>query len=222
MERYVAYVIRHNPDLLWRHRRNNDYGDWLAVGAETPRGILATAYWAHDARLMGKIARVLGKSDRAGYYDDLRAGIVEAFNRVYVREDGVVEGDTQTAYLLALHMDLLPDELRPRAAERLVNDIERRDWHLTTGFLGVALLCPTLAAAGYADVAHRLLAQETFPSWGYSIKHGATTIWERWDGWTTDEGFQAPAMNSFNHYSLGSVGQFLYEHVGGIRSDGLP
>lgn len=116
-------------------------------------------------------------------------------------------------------MDLLPEELRASAAERLVADIERRDWHLTTGFVGVALLCPVLTEHGYADVAHRLLLTETFPSWGYSIRHGATTIWERWDGWTEEHGFQTPLMNSFNHYSLGSVVQWLYESVAGIRLD---
>ncbi len=104
-------------------------------------------------------------------------------------------------------------------AERLVADIEARDWHLTTGFIGVGLLCPVLTEAGYADVAYRLLLNETFPSWGYSIRHGATTIWERWDGWTEESGFQTPLMNSFNHYSLGSVAQWLYEYVAGIRLD---
>ncbi len=218
MERYMAYLHRHNPDLLWTERRGNDYGDWLSVGADTPRDVLATAYWAHDARLMSEMAGALGKRQRVAHYERLRAGIVAAFNRAYVGEDAYIEGDTQTVYLLALHMELLPDELRARAAERLVEDIRARDGHLTTGFVGVGLLCPVLSAAGYGDVAHELLRKETFPSWGYSIRHGATTIWERWDGWTEDAGFQTPMMNSLNHYSLGSVGQWLYEHVAGIRA----
>jgi alpha-L-rhamnosidase len=180
--------------------------------------VLATAYWAYDAKLMAEIAEVLGHGERAAHYERLRTGIVAAFNRAYVGEDAYIEGDTQTVYLLALHMDLIADELRPRAAERLVENIERHDGHLTTGFVGVGLLCPVLSEAGYSDVAHRLLRNETFPSWGYSIHHGATTIWERWDGWTEDGGFQTPMMNSFNHYSLGSVGQWLYEYVAGIRA----
>jgi alpha-L-rhamnosidase len=218
MERYMAHLARHNPDLLWTERRGNDYGDWLSVGAHTPRDVLATAYWAFDAKLMSEIAGVLGKPERAGHYERLRAGIVAAWNRAHVGEDGYIEGDTQTVYLLALHMDLIPEEVRPRAAERLVENIERHDGHLTTGFVGVGLLCPVLSEMGYGDVAHRLLRTETFPSWGYSIRHGATTIWERWDGWTEDGGFQTPMMNSFNHYSLGSVGQWLYEYVSGIRA----
>jgi alpha-L-rhamnosidase len=220
MERYMAYLLRHNPDLLWTARRGNDYGDWLSVGADTPRDVLATAYWAYDAKLMSEMARALGRDDRAEHYERLRTGIVAAFNRAYVRDDACIAGDTQTVYLLALHMDLLPTHLRARAAERLVADIEAHDGHLTTGFIGVGLLCPVLSRMGYSEVAHRLLHEDTFPSWGYSIRHGATTIWERWDGWTEHAGFQTPMMNSFNHYSLGSVGQWLYEHVAGIRAAG--
>ena len=93
------------------------------------------------------------------------------------------------------------------------------DWHLSTGFVGVGCLCPVLTEAGYADVAYRLLENETYPSWGYTIKNGATTIWERWDGWTEENGFQSPNMNSFNHYSLGSVGEWLYRYVGGIDAE---
>jgi alpha-L-rhamnosidase len=217
MERYLAYLVRHNPDLLWKARRNNDYGDWLSVEEHTPRELLGTAYMAYDALLMARMARVLGRPDRAAHYDALRRDVVAAFNRAYVGDDVFIEGDTQTVYLLALHMELLAPELRPRAAEHLVEAIERRDWHLTTGFVGVALLCPVLTEHGYADVAHRLLLNETFPSWGYSIRQGATTIWERWDGWTEEYGFQTPMMNSFNHYSLGSVAEWLYEYVAGIR-----
>jgi alpha-L-rhamnosidase len=218
MERYMAYLLRHNPDLLWTAQRGNDYGDWLSVGEQTPREVLATAYWAYDALLMSEMADELGLRNRAEHYGRLRAGIRAAFNAAYVGDDAYIEGDTQTVYLLALHMGLLPEEVRARAAERLVENIRRNGGHLTTGFVGVGLLCPTLSECGYGDVAHELLTKDSFPSWGYSIRHGATTIWERWDGWTEDRGFQTPAMNSFNHYSLGSIGQWLYEYVAGIRT----
>jgi alpha-L-rhamnosidase len=130
-----------------------------------------------------------------------------------------VEGDTQTCYVLALHMDLLPEKLRHAAAEHLVAAIEREDWHLSTGFVGVGYLCPVLTETGHSDVAYRLLNNVTYPSWGYTMRHGATTIWERWDGWTEEKGFQSPNMNSFNHYSVGSVGEWLYRHVAGIDLD---
>jgi alpha-L-rhamnosidase len=116
-------------------------------------------------------------------------------------------------------MDVLPEELRPAAAEHLVAAIEREDWHLSTGFAGVGYLCPVLTETGYVDIAYRLLGNDTYPSWGYTIKNGATTIWERWDGWTEEKGFQSPNMNSLNHYSLGSVGEWLYRYVAGIDGE---
>ena len=130
------------------------------------------------------------------------------------------KGETQTGYLLALYMDLLPPELYPKALSYLIDDIKSRDWHLSTGFVGCGYLNPVLTDMGYPDVAYRLLLNDTFPSWGYSIKQGATTIWERWDGWTENKGFQDPGMNSFAHYSFGAVYQWMVENIGGIRTDG--
>jgi alpha-L-rhamnosidase len=126
---------------------------------------------------------------------------------------------TQTAYVLALHFDLLPDELRPLAAAELVADIERRDMHLSTGFVGAPYLPHVLSHNGQLDTAYALLFQKSWPSWLYSVTQGATTIWERWDGWTEENGFQDPVMNSFNHYAYGSVGAWLYQVVAGIELD---
>ena len=221
MARWMAYLRETNPDLLRKNKLGNNYGDWLSPkGDLTPKDLLATAYWAYDAGLMAEMAHATGRDGDATAYEELFENIKDAFNRAYVSPDGRVAGDTQTGYVLALHMDLLPEELRARAAEHLVETIEREDWHLTTGFVGISYLCPVLTEAGRADVAYRLLLNETFPSWGYTIRHGATAIWERWDGWTEEGGFQSPNMNSFNHYSLGSVGEWLYRHVAGIDLDG--
>jgi len=165
---------------------------------------------------MAEMAEATGRHEDAKEYRSLNKRIAAAFNEAYVSPDGRIEGDTQTCYLLALHMGLLPEDRRPAAAEHLIRTIEREDWHLSTGFAGVGYLCPVLTEAGYTDVAYRLLNNETYPSWGYTIKNGATTIWERWDGWTEENGFQSPNMNSFNHYSLGSVGEWLYRYVAGI------
>jgi alpha-L-rhamnosidase len=126
---------------------------------------------------------------------------------------------TQTAYVLALHFDLLPAELRPLAVEELVADIERRDLHLSTGFVGSPYLPHVLSDNGRLDVAYALLQQKSWPSWLYAVTQGATTIWERWDGWTEGSGFQDPAMNSFNHYAYGAVGAWLYNAVAGIEID---
>ncbi|GAA3386670.1 alpha-L-rhamnosidase [Cryptosporangium minutisporangium] len=215
MTAWIGHVHRHNPDLIWRHRVGNNYGDWLQVDAETPRDLLATAYFAQSTALVAAAARVLGRDPEP--YDTLHARIRAAFVDAFVEDDGRVIGDTQTGYLLALGFDLLPPHLVKPAFARLAADVEKRDHHLTTGFVGVALLCPVLARHGRPDLAYALLHQDTYPSWGYSIVHGATTIWERWDGWTADRGFQAAQMNSFNHYSLGSVGDWLYGGVAGIE-----
>ena len=135
----------------------------------------------------------------------------------YVGPTGTVGNGTQTAYVLALHMGLLPEHLRAQAATHLVEALAREDWHLGTGFVGVGYLMPVLSSNGYSDVAYRLLEQRSFPSWLYTVDRGATTIWERWDGWTDDNGFQSALMNSFNHYALGSVGEWLYRFVLGIE-----
>ncbi|CAN5223312.1 alpha-L-rhamnosidase [soil metagenome] len=220
MTRWMEYLREANPDLVRKNRMGNNYGDWLSPkGDLTPKDLLATAYWAYDAGLMAEMAGAIGRHDDAREYRDLNENIKAAFEEAYVSPDGRIQGDTQTCYLLALHMELLPEDLRSAAAEHLVRSIEREDWHLSTGFAGVGYLCPVLTEAGYADVAYRLLENETYPSWGYTIKNGATTIWERWDGWTEENGFQSPNMNSFNHYSLGSVGEWLYRYVAGIDLD---
>ena len=134
-------------------------------------------------------------------------------------EAGRIKGDTQTVYVLALKMNLLTEEQRKLAVRHLAGNIQLHGNHLTTGFLGVGYLLPALTEGGREDLAYTLLNQGTFPSWLYSIKHGATTIWERWDAWTETDGFQNPGMNSFNHYSLGSVGEWMYQNMLGINTD---
>jgi alpha-L-rhamnosidase len=216
MVAWVAHIRRHNPDLIWRHRTGNSYGDWLQVDAETSRDLLATAYFARSTEITAAAAAVLGRDDAAAAHQALHADIRSAFIESFVGADGTVEGGTQTAYLLALAFGLLPEHLVPAAVDHLAADIESRGNRLTTGFVGVGLLCPVLSDHGRADVAYALLHQDEYPSWGYSIRHGATTVWERWDGWTDRTGFQSAAMNSFNHYSLGSIGDWLFGRVAGI------
>lgn len=219
MGQWMDYITSVNPDGLWKNRRANDFGDWLSIGANTDKELLATAYYAHDADLMARMARVTHRDAEAKAYDALFDKIKVAFNAAYVGADGKLKGDTQTAYLLALHFDLLPENLHAPATQRLAADIAAKNDHLSTGFIGVGYLCPTLSDNGRNDVAYKLLLQKTFPSWGYSIERGATTIWERWDGYTEEKGFQDVGMNSFNHYSLGSVGEWMFGTVGGIQTD---
>jgi alpha-L-rhamnosidase len=220
MGRWMDFIERANPDCLRARELGNSYNDWLAPGADdTPHELLATAYWAHDAALMAEIADAIGRPEDAAGYRGLHAKIRSAFADAFVTDDGQVTSGSQTAYVLGLHMGLIPDDLREAAAARLVTAIEAADWHLTTGFVGVGYLLPVLSSAGHTDAAYRLLTQRTLPSWRYMLDNGATTVWERWDGRTGEDGFQAPQMNSFNHYSLGSVGEWLYRFVLGIDQE---
>lgn len=226
MVRWMDYLLALNPEYVRKNQLNNNYGDWLSTIPDSDfskssqrKELLATAYWAYDARLMSEMAKAAGRKEDAAKYDDLFNKIRAAYQKEYVLPDGQVKGETQTCYVLSLYFDLLPVEMRENAAKYLVEDIRKHDNHLTTGFIGVRHLCPILTRMGYADAAYTLLTNDTYPSWGYSIKHGATTVWERWDGWTAEKGFQDPGMNSFNHYSLGSIGEWLFESVAGIELD---
>ena len=212
---WVDFVHARNPELVWRRAVGPHFGDWLQVGVETPRDVLATAYFARSAELTARAARAIGRDADAARCATLARRIRETFAREFVDAEGRVTGETQTAYVVALAFELLQGPLAARAAEHLVADVEGRG-HLTTGFIGVGLLCPVLTDHGRADLAYALLHRSAYPSWLYSIRHGATTIWERWDGWTEEHGFQSPAMNSFNHYALGSIGAWLYRDVAGI------
>jgi alpha-L-rhamnosidase len=213
MVRWVEYCRQHSKGLL---RPNEGFGDWLSIRADTPRDVIATAYFAHSTRLTADAARVLGKEDDAKKYDELFQEIKAAFNKAYVAADGRIKGHTQTCYVMALWFDLLPAEKRAAAVRYLVDDIRSRKDHLSTGFVGTSMLMATLSSAGHTPLAYRLLLNDTFPSWGFSIKHGATSIWERWDGWTPEKGFQDPGMNSFAHYSFGAVAQWMFQTVAGI------
>lgn len=219
MVRWVRRIERHNPDLLWRERVGNNYGDWLQVHEETPKDVLATAYFARSARIAADALALVGRDGEATEIADLADRIRDAYRAEFVHADGTVTGDTQGAYLLTLAFGLhTPDEEAALAA-RLVESIERRGTALTTGFVTVGLLCPVLTRIGRSDLAYSLVLRDEYPSWLFSVRNGATTIWERWDGWTAESGFQSPRMNSFNHYSLGAVGEWLFSGIVGIDQE---
>jgi alpha-L-rhamnosidase len=217
---WVEWCRANSTGLIRERARGNDYGDWLSIGADTPKDLIGTAYFAHSADLLARSLRVLGRGTEAERYERLFGEIREAFIERYVDADGRVHGDTQTAYVMALRFGLLPESLRSVAAARLVADIEARQDRISTGFVGVSHLLHVLTDAGHSDVAYRLLMQDEFPSWLFSVKHGATTIWERWNGWTPETGPHPDiSMNSFNHYALGSCGRWLFESAAGIAPD---
>ncbi len=229
LRRFIGYLVEKSEGLV---HPDQGFGDWLSsdgpspIEALTPRALIGTAFLAHDARLMGCMADVLGDAQAAREYQDLHMRVRKAFQQRFFTDDGLLcERATQTGYVLALHFDLLDDAQRSKAVEALAADITGRGMKLSTGFVGTPYLNPVLSAAGRDELAYGLLLQREYPSWLYSVCNGATTIWERWDGWTSERGFQDAGMNSFNHYAYGAIGQWLYEHVAGLapaeRPDGL-
>jgi alpha-L-rhamnosidase len=226
MVAWLDCIERANPDGVRKNALGNNYGDWLCIPSDTTfrtqspmKTLLATAYWADDAAKLSCMAQEIGCQEDAERFHAMLERVRSAFQREFLRDRGRLAVETQTAYLLALAFDLLPAAVRPLAAEHLIEDIKSLGWHLSTGFIGISHLNPTLTAVGRVDVAWRLLLNEDYPSWLYPVRHGATTIWERWNGWTEEDGFFNPQMNSFNHYSLGSVGEWLYRCVAGIELD---
>jgi len=165
------------------------------------------------------MAAALGRRTEAHEYARLAASIRAAFNRDFVSADPRIKGDTQAGYALALHFDLLPARLRRRAAQRLAEGLRPFHGHLSTGIQSTVRAMLELTRWGYADLAYDLMLRRTIPSWGYMVEHGGTTIWERWDGWVEGRGFQNPGMNSFNHYAIGAVGEWMYRVIGGLNPD---
>jgi alpha-L-rhamnosidase len=220
MVKFVEFCRNRSTPELLPPKQFHCFGDWLSINADTPKDVIYTAYFAHSTHRLAQAAAALGKTEDATKYQVLFKAIKAAFQRAYVAPDGRIKGDTQAAYVLAIAFELVDGESAKRAAGYLVADIEKRGGHLSTGFIGTKSLMQALSKIGRQDVAFRLLHTESFPSWGFSIKHGATSIWERWDGWTPEKGFQDPGMNSFAHYSFGAVYQWMVENIGGITSDG--
>jgi len=224
MKSYVEYIRNKAGDsYLWKG--GSVFGDWLFYKSMrqtendgyTSPDMIATMFYAYSSHLLAQAAAVLGKTDDEKTYSNIFEKVKEAFNRNYVTAEGRVASESQTGYVLALHFGLLPEAMRPKATEYLVTDIKERGNHLSTGFLGTPYLCHVLTANGRTDVAYDLLLQQTFPSWLYPVKMGATTIWERWDGQKTDSTFQDVGMNSFNHYAYGAIGDWMYRVVAGIE-----
>ncbi len=226
MRAWVDYMHRRaGTDLIWRP--GWQFGDWLALhsddpsypGATTSTDLIATAYLAHSTDLVARAAAVLGKVDEAGRYRSRFRAIRAAFDREFVSGAGRVGENTQTAYALAIAFGLLPDSIVSAAGNRLAGDVQARDVHLTTGFLGTPVLLHTLSGTNHLPLAFALLTQRSYPSWLYPITRGATTMWERWDGIRPDGSFEDAGMNSFNHYAFGAVGDWMYRTIGGIDLD---
>jgi alpha-L-rhamnosidase len=233
MKAWVEYMARHAGD-----RYILDYGfhfgDWLSfaeyyslvynapdygfAGAHTDKDLIATAYYYYSTHLLMKSASVLGMDEDVARYSELLPRIKAAFQREFMTPGGRLASNTQTAYSMALQFDLLPQDLRQQAADRIADNVKEFR-HLTTGFLGTPLLCHALSENGHPETAYYLLFQDKYPSWLFPVTMGATTIWERWDGIKPDSTFQNVGMNSFNHYAYGAIGEWIYQNVTGIKID---
>ncbi|MFY0674663.1 MAG: family 78 glycoside hydrolase catalytic domain [Bacteroidia bacterium] len=223
MKLWVDFMINESNNGLWFGERH--FGDWMNVLAPSRPGsmkrtpqtdFIAQVYFQYSLKLLVKSAEVIGKTKDAKYYQGLYDKANEAFIKEFVTPNGRVGVGSQTSYLLALKFDLLPEPYKAQAKKRLVESVVHYG-HLTTGFLGTPILSATLSENGYSEQAYNILFREDFPSWFYQINMGATTMWERWDGISTSGSFQDPYVNSFNHYAYGSVGYWLYAHMGGIQ-----
>lgn len=226
MKGWVDYMVKNaGDDYLWNQPNKWHWGDWLAfhsdkpdyAGSTTEKDLIATAYYHYSSTLVSKAAAVLGNQADADKYAQIAEKVKQAFIKEYTTANGRLVSHTQTAYALALSFDLLPEDMRSKSAKYFSDDVEKFG-HLTTGFLGTPLLCPTLSAIGRDDLAFMLLNRKEYPSWLYPVTQGATTIWERWDTQKPD-GTIIDGMNSFNHYAYGAIGEWLYTHVGGLKID---
>ena len=223
MKAWVEYMRSKADHYIWRAQEWH-WGDWLSYNspaadgqsAITDKDFLCTAFFAYSTDILRKTAGVLGEKEDEKMYAELREHIRQAFQQEFLTGSGRLSPNTQTAYAIALHFGLLPEDQRAQAAGRLAADIHRRGNHISTGFLGTPYICFALSQNQQLETAYDLLFQDSYPSWLYPIKQGATTIWERWDGIKPDSTFQDVGMNSFNHYAYGAIGHWLYSVVAGI------
>jgi alpha-L-rhamnosidase len=213
MRRYVRFLAADHADGI---RHGGRYGDWLALEGPTSMELLGTAYLAHAARSFARIAHLLARDDDGADADALATRATAAFRRRFLTPTGSLVQETQAAYALAIAFDLVPRRGRRAAADRLAALIDAAGGHLLTGFLGTTLVLDVLSDHGHHELATRLVREDTFPSWGFQVRNGATTIWERWNGWTPEHGFADPGMTSFNHAAFGCVAEWLHERLAGL------
>src|ERR1019366_837039 len=188
MTRFLEFRMAQSPDLRGSNRFN-PWGDWLAIGSTTPVEYIDAVYFAYSATLMAQMANAIGKPVDAKRYSDLSDRIRDRFREDYVKGDGTLKVETQTAYALALAHGMVSGS-EQTVAERLVKMIGDNGYRMTTGFLGTYPLLPVLSESGHHDLAVRLFQSRQFPSWGYEVENGATTIWERWNSYTKDKGYE--------------------------------
>jgi len=221
LTRHMAFLASTSKDFV---RGTGAYGDWLRLAGPQKSDAIGTAYYAYTAQVMAKIATALGETADAEKFHKLANDIRAGFVKNHLKADGRIldsKNETgQTFYALAFGLDLVPDDLKTKIAEQFVAALHQQDDHIATGFLGTPFILFALQKAGHPELAYKLVLNKTYPSWLQQVLWGSTTMWERWDGWTPTKGFQSPGMNSFNHYWLGCVSEWLFTQAAGIDTDG--
>ncbi|MBO5059528.1 MAG: family 78 glycoside hydrolase catalytic domain [Clostridia bacterium] len=212
LKKLLDYYETESPDYI--RSGGKGYGDWVSLGTPTDLGVVSTLYYAKAAELASKMCGIIGDFEEE-YYSKLYLRIKDAFRARYISEDGRIKSDTQTAYVMAYKFGIID---KNEAEANLVRKFDENGGHLTTGFLGIKFLLPTLCDIGRSDIAYRIITDTSYPGWGYSVVNGATTIWEHWDSYTHENGIRK-GMNSFNHYSFGSCSEWMFEYCLGIRPD---
>lgn len=209
--KHYYYYERKSSNYLINYK--NPFGDWLSVKENTDTNVINQVFFGLTAFLISKIYGILGNETQKEFFFEKYLKIKEAFRTRYLK-DGKISSDTQTAYAISLSVGFVDaNEIK----DAFANSVIRNGYKLTTGFIGVKYLLPALCEIGRSDLAYKIIKQKEYPSWGYTIENGATTVWERWNGYTKENGFETPSMNSFNHYSLGSCVEWLYSYVLGIK-----
>lgn len=210
---------------LWTE--GTHFGDWLALDGDdptsrkggTPEDFIASAFYCYSARIVAKAADVLGKTEDAQTYGALSNAIRAAIQQEYFTQTGRLAVPTQTGYVLALYMDLVPEISFERVKRDFIAKLEKANVHLRTGFVGTPYLCRVLSSIGASRLAYQLLLNEDYPSWLYAVNLGATTIWERWNSLNPDGSISSTSMNSLNHYAYGSIVEWIYRDVCGLNPD---
>ena len=227
MKAWVDYIKREddnsNGSRLWD--TGFHFGDWLALDGENPNlpkggtedTFIASAYYCHSARLVSKAAKVLGKDDLAKEYETLAEEVKKAIITEYFTGNGRLALKNQTAYIVALYMDLVPKGYEQRVARDLAERIKADNGYLKTGFVGTPYICRVLSENGYNELAYSLLLNKDCPSWLYPVTMGATTIWERWDSVLPNGKISGTDMNSLNHYAYGAIAEWMYRNMAGIN-----
>jgi len=221
LQHHMEYLAKTSKGYM---RGTGSYGDWLRLAGPQHSDVIGTAYYNYTAQVMAKIAEALGKESDAAGYRKLEENIRQAFRSNFIKPDGRIvdaKNETgQTFYALAFGLDLVPAEMKGKAAEQFVASLAEQNDHIATGFLGTPFILLALQKAGHSELAYKLVLNRTYPGWLQQVIWGSTTMWERWDGWRPDKGFQDAGMNSFNHYWLGCVNEWLFTQAAGVDTDG--